>query len=158
MFERSIEAYQKRVEMGGWEEEVYYAKYMIARAKAALQGKEEDVINTFLQAWEYRPSRVDALFDLIIYLRDKERFSLAWAFVSIGVKIPPTRDSLFVRMDIQQWRMLDEYSILAARTGNKDEAVRAAKTLIESPLATQLIPEHERERIAKNLNEFQKLK
>jgi hypothetical protein len=61
-------------------------------------------------------------------------------------------------MDIQQWRMLDEYAIMAARTGNKDEAIRAAKSLLESPLAPQLIPEHERERIAKNLIEFQKLK
>jgi hypothetical protein len=61
-------------------------------------------------------------------------------------------------MDIQQWRMLDEYAIMAARTGNKDEAIRAAKSLLESPLAPQLIPEHERERIAKTLIEFQKLK
>ena len=53
--------------------------------------------------------------------------------------------------------MLDEYSILAARTGNKAEAIKAAKTLIESPLAPQLIPENERERLAKNLIEFEKL-
>ena len=158
MFERSIEAYQKRIDIGGWEEEVYYSKYMIARAKTVLQRSEEEVINSFLQAWEYRPSRVDALFDLIIYLRDKGRFALAWAFVSIGVKVPPTRDILFVRADIQQWRMLDEYSILAARTGNRVEALNAAKTLVESPLAEQLIPAHERERIAKNLIEFEKLK
>lgn len=157
MFERSIEAYQKRVEIGGWEEEVYYSKYMIARAKIALQRPEEEVINALLQAWEYRSSRVDALFDLIIYLRDKGRFALAWAFVTIGVRVPPTRDILFVRADIQQWRMLDEYSILAARTGNKAEALRAAKTLIESPHAEKLIPEGDRERIAKNLTEFEKL-
>lgn len=158
MHERSIIAYQQRAECGGWEEEVYYAKYMIARLKTILQRKEEEVIDAYLKAWEYRPSRADALFDLVIYLRDKERFALAWAFVNIGVKIPPTKDSLFVRTDIQQWRMVDEYSILAARTGNKDEAIRAAKTLCESPLAVQLIPENERERIAKNLIEFDKLK
>lgn len=158
MHERALIAYQQRVDLGGWEEEVYYSKYMIARLKTILKYKDEEIIDTFLKAWEYRASRVDALFDLIIFLRDKERFALAWAFVSIGVKIPPTRDSLFVRTDIQQWRMVDEYSILAARTGNKNEAVKAAKTLIESPLAAQLIPEHERERIAKNLIEFNKLK
>jgi glycosyltransferase involved in cell wall biosynthesis len=157
MHERSLLAYQQRVDLGGWEEEVYYSKYMIARLKAILKYKDEEVVDAFLNAWEYRPSRADALFDLIIFLRDKNRFALAWAFVSIGVKIPPTRDSLFVRMDIQQWRMLDEYSILAARTGNKAEAIKAAKTLIESPLASQLIPENERERIAKNLVEFDRL-
>lgn len=158
MHERSIIAYQQRIECGGWEEEVYYSKYMVARLKTILLRKEEEVIDTYLKAWEYRPSRADALFDLIIYLRDKERYALAWAFVNIGIKVPPTKDSLFVRVDIQQWRMLDEYSILAARTGNKDEAIRSAKALIESPLAAQLIPENERERIAKNLIEFDKLK
>jgi glycosyltransferase involved in cell wall biosynthesis len=157
MHERSLIAYQQRADLGGWEEEVYYSKYMIARLKAILKYKDEEIIDAFLKAWEYRPSRVDALFDLIIFLRDKNRFALAWALVSIGVKIQPTSDNLFVRIDIQQWRMLDEYSILAARTGNKAEAIKAAKTLIESHLAPQLIPANERERIAKNLIEFEKL-
>lgn len=155
--DRAIIAYQKRVDLGGWEEEVYYSKYMIARLKVILNYKEEEIIDAFLRAWESRPGRADALFDLIIYLRGKERYTLAWALVSIGVKLPPTQDSLFVRADIQQWRMLDEYSILAARTGNKGEAIRAAKTLIESPLAPKLIPENEIERIGKNLLEFDKL-
>jgi glycosyltransferase involved in cell wall biosynthesis len=155
---RSLIAYQQRVELGGWEEELYYSRYMIARLKVVMKYKEEEIIDAFLKAWESRPGRVDALFDLIIYLRGQDRFALAWALVTIGVKIPPTKDNLFVRSDIQQWRMLDEYSILAARTGNKEEAIRAAKTLIESPLATKLIPENERERIGKNLLEFEKLK
>jgi glycosyltransferase involved in cell wall biosynthesis len=157
MNERSLVAYQKRVDLGGWEEEVYYSRYMIARLKVMLQYKDEEIIDAFLRAWESRPGRADALFDLIIFLRGKERFALAWALVSIGVKIPPTKDNLFVRADIQQWRMLDEYSILAARTGNKDEAIRAAKTLIDSPLASKLIPENEIERLNKNLLEFNKL-
>ena len=157
MNERALVAYQKRIDLGGWEEEVYYSRYMLARLKVMLQYKDEEIIDTFLRAWESRPGRADALFDLIIFLRGKERFALAWALVSIGVKIPPTKDNLFVRSDIQQWRMLDEYSILAARTGNKGEAIRAAKTLIDSPLASKLIPENEIERINKNLLEFNKL-
>jgi len=155
--ERAIVAYKQRVDLGGWDEEVYYSNYMIARLKVLMNYKEEEIINSFLKAWESRPGRVDALFDLIIYLRGQERFALAWALVSIGVKIPPTNDNLFVRFEIQQWRMLDEYSILAARTGNKEEAIRAAKTLLESPLSAKLIPENERERIDKNLIEFNKL-
>lgn len=155
--ERALIAYQQRVALGGWEEEVFYSMYMVARLKVLLSYKEEEIVDAFLKAWEYRPSRVDALFDLMIYLRDKNRFALAWAFANIGIKVPPTRDVLFVRADIQQWRMLDEYSILAARTGNKAEAIKAAKTLVESPLFTQLVPENERERIKVNLAAFEKL-
>lgn len=155
--ERALIAYQQRVALGGWEEEVFYSMYMVARLKLLLGYKEEEVIDAFLKAWEYRPSRADALFDLIIYLRDKNRFALAWGLLNIGIKIPPTRDVLFVRADIQQWRMLDEYSIMAARTGNKAEAVKAARTLVESPLFPQLVPENERERIKTNLAAFEKL-
>lgn len=154
---RALIAYQQRIELGGWEEEIYYSMYMCARLKAALNYKEEEVIDSFFRAWEYRPSRVDALFDLIVYLRDKTRVTLAWALVSIGIKIPPTRDSLFVRMDIPQWRMMDEYSILAARTGNRVEALNAARSLVTSPHFTALVPENERTRIQANLAAFEQL-
>jgi glycosyltransferase involved in cell wall biosynthesis len=154
--QRSLIAYQQRVALGGWEEEVAYSMYMIARMKLVMKYKEEEIIDAFLKAWEYRTGRVDALFDLVTYLRDNKREALAWALVSIGVRIPPTKDVLFIRSDIQQWRMLDEYSILAARTGNKSEALNAARTLVNSPLFEQVVPENERERIKKNLAEFEK--
>lgn len=154
---RALTAYQQRIELGGWEEELYYSKYMCARLKMALNYKEEEVIDAFLRAWEYRPSRVDALFDLIVYLRDRNRVALAWAFATIGIKVPPTRDALFVRPDIHQWRMLDEYSILASRTGNKVEAVNAARSLVNSPHFITLVPENERARIQSNLAVFEKL-
>jgi glycosyltransferase involved in cell wall biosynthesis len=155
--ERALIAYEERVALGGWAEEVYYSMYMIARLKVLLKYDQTEIIDAFLKAWEYRPSRADALFDLIIYLRDNKREALAWAFVSIGVKIPPTRDVLFVRQDIQQWRMLDEYSIIAARTGNIKEAQHAAATLVNSPLFEKLVPENERERIKKNFESFNKI-
>ena len=157
MFDRAIENYKKRVELGGWEEEVYYAMYMVARMTLALQRPEEEIINSFLKAWEYRPTRVDALFDLMVYLREKKRISLAFALATIGVSVPPTKDVLFVRADIFQWRMLDEYSILAANTGNKEKAISAAKALIEHPDSEKIIPANERERIAKNLEQYHKI-
>ena len=157
MWDRAIENYKKRIEQGGWVEEIYYSYYMIARMKTALNHKEEEVIDSFLKAWENRPTRVDALFDLIIYLREKNRVSLAFAFANIGITIPPSQDVLFVRSDIMQWRMLDEYSILAARTGNKDKAINAANTLLSHPESARIIPKEDRDRIALNLEQFKKL-
>jgi glycosyltransferase involved in cell wall biosynthesis len=154
MHERSLKAYQERVDLGGWDEEVYYSMYMVARMKVALNYKEEEIIDALIKAWEYRPSRVDALYDLIRYLGEKNRFTLAFAFATIGIRIPPTKDILFVRQDIHQWRMLEDYSILAMRTGNKTEAVNSVSALINSPLFDTIVPADEQERIKKNLEAF----
>lgn len=153
-FDRCLKSYTKRVELEGWPEEVYYSKYMIARCKVHLKYSEADIIDAYISAWEYRPGRVDALFDLILYLVDKKRFAYAYALATIGIKIPPTTDTLFVRKDIFQWRMLDTYSILCMQTGNRAEAIKAATAIVQSPHFTSLVPEIERERIKKNLEVF----
>lgn len=151
---RCLKAYEDRIKLGGWEEEVYYSKYMVARMKLALNYSETEIIDAFIQAWEYRPARTDALYDLIRYLQDKGRFTYAYALATIGVRIPPNKDILFVRQDLYQWRMVDDYSILAMRTGNKNEAITAATSLINSPHFVQLVPADEQERIKKNLEAF----
>ena len=51
---------------------------------------------------------------------------------------------MFIRHDIQQWRMLDEYAVLASRTGNKAEALNANRTLVNSPLFTKVVPDNEK--------------
>lgn len=150
---RALAAYEARVELGGWEEEVYYSKYMIARLKILLKCSDADAINALTQAWEYRPSRVDALYDLIRFLGEKGRFTLAYAFATIGIRIPPTKDVLFVRQDLTHWRMIDDYSILAYKTGNKQEAIKAATAITSSPHFMS-IPENERVRISANLEMF----
>lgn len=150
---RSLEAYEDRVRLGGWEEEVYYSMYMVGRLKIILNYSEQEIVDSLLRAWEYRPSRVDALYDLIRYLSDKGRYAFAYALATIGVKIPPTKDILFVREDIHQWRMIDDYAVLAMRTGNVMEAVKAASAIVNSVNAN-VVPKEELDRINKNLEAF----
>ena len=53
MPERSIEAYEKRIALGGWDEEVYISRYWIARQKQNLGRPEEEVIDAYMKAWEF---------------------------------------------------------------------------------------------------------
>lgn len=152
---KAMEAYATRATMGGWEEEVYYCKYMHGRLKINLQYSDDDILCSLLAAWEYRPSRIDALYDAVMFLSAKGRLALAYALAGVGVRTAVTTDILFVRTDIQQWRMLDEYAILSYKTGNPAEAVRAATALVNGP-AFPLLPAAERERITKNFDVFKK--
>ena len=155
MHERSIEAYQRRVDLGGWEEEVYISKYWIARQKQIMDFSESEIVDSYLKAWEYRPNRLEALYHLIKYLGSNKRYALAFALSSIGMKTSPCHDILFVEDEIWKWRMPDEYSVLAYYNGNPNEAYRTTTLIINSPYFDS-IPEFEKERINKNLEFYKK--
>ncbi len=155
MNDRSIEAYERRVDLGGWAEEVYISRYWIARQKHTLDKSEAEIIDGYLKAWEYRPNRLEALYHLIKYLGTKKRYALAFAFASIGMKTGPCSDILFVEDEIWKWRMPDEYSVLAYYNGNAEEAHKVTTILINSPVFDK-IPEQEQERIKKNLDFYSK--
>ena len=155
MNERSIEAYERRVDLGGWAEEVYISKYWIARQKQLLNKSESEIIDSYLHAWEYRPNRLEALYHLIKFLGTKKRYALAFAFASIGMKTGSCSDILFVEDEIWKWRMPDEYSVLAYYNGNAEEAHKITTILINSPVFDK-IPEQEQERIKKNLDFYSK--
>lgn len=150
MPERSIEAYEKRVELGGWDEEVYISKYWIARQKQNLGRPEEEVIDAYMKAWEFRPNRLEALYHLIKYLGGKKRYVFAFALATIGMKSTSCQDILFVEDDIWTWRLPDEYSVLAYYNGNSIDAHAVTKAIMDSPVFEK-IPTGDQERIVKNM-------
>jgi glycosyltransferase involved in cell wall biosynthesis len=153
MTERSIEFYQKRVELGGWEEEVYVSKYWIAKQKQNLNKSDSEIIDSYMDAWEYRPSRLEALYYLIKFLGSRKRYSFAFALATVAMKTQKCSDILFVENDIWKWRMPDEYSVLAFYNGNPKEASFVTRSLIESP-TFEAIPELDRNRILKNMEYY----
>jgi hypothetical protein len=52
----------RRVEMGGWDEEVYYSMLRGAESMSQLGEPWPDVQDTYLRAWEFRPTRAEALY------------------------------------------------------------------------------------------------
>ena len=155
MMERALDAYQKRAEMGGWPEEVYISMYMSCKIKRAMNINEDELINSYLQAWEFRPFRLEAIYDLIRYLVEKKRYFLAFSFAHICLKMQPCEDILFVEEEIWRWRMVDEYSVLAYFTGNIKDAINSCESIMQSDYYSN-IPEEERKRIESNYETFKK--
>jgi len=155
MNERSIEAYQRRVDLGGWAEEVYISRYWIARQKQILERSDEEIIDAYLKAWEYRPNRLESLYHLIKFLGTRKRYALAFALSSVGMKTGPCSDILFVEDDIWKWRMPDEYSVLAYYNGNAEEAYKTTNIIINSSLFAG-INKSDQERIMKNMDFYSK--
>ena len=153
VYDRALENYEKRASMGGWEEEVYISMYWIANLKKILGKAKEEIIDSYMRAWEYRPFRLEAMYNLVRFLIEEKRYNFAFALTTVAMRSPACNDVLFVEEEIWRWRMPDEYSVLCYYTGNFKEAYNSAKKLSENKFY-QIIPDAEKERIQKNLQAF----
>lgn len=152
---KALQAYEKRVNAGGWPEEVYYSLYMIGRLKEKLGRHPDEVIQAYSRAWEFRPERLESVFHCMRKLREQNRFVLAFTYGNMALKNPGTGDILFVEPEIWQWRLLDEFSMVAYYTGNPEISYEKMKQVTQMPFFSSMHP-GEKERILRNLENFKK--
>jgi tetratricopeptide (TPR) repeat protein len=126
--ERAIELYLRRAELGGWDEEVFYAAFqagvLIARSDP-LAGMRQ-----LIEAARRRPARAEALHELARLCRVAGWHEAAYAFAKRGLAVPYPADVLFVHRDVYEWGLLFELSIAAQWTGRPLEALRAIDRLL----------------------------
>jgi glycosyltransferase involved in cell wall biosynthesis len=131
-WEQAIETYKKRIEMGGWFEEVWYSHYMIAKSYEILENPilfEEWV----QKAYEFYPRRAEAIYHLVKYLRTKGDHFKAMHYIRIGKQIPLSRDSLFIERDVYTGLFDYEETICRYYTlGTKREALRESMKYLMS--------------------------
>lgn len=146
--EQALETYTKRVELGGWAEEIYYSLLQIAQLKAKLNYPLDEVQQAFLVAYEYRPQRAESLYFLARYLRLNNRIKLAYIYALAAISIHPGKDRLFVNYPIYEWKAKDELAVSAYWVEN----YHICHDLCVELLANPSIPEQDKERILANLN------
>jgi tetratricopeptide (TPR) repeat protein len=146
-FDNARKWYARRVEMGGSDQEVYYAMLRVAESMAQLDAPRADVQDAYLKAWEFRPTRAESLYAIAWRYRVDGRYRPGYLFAKSAAEIPvPATDISFVRSDIYAWRANDEQAICASWIGKHAEAL----TLCRHLLARPDIPDGDRQRIAGN--------
>jgi len=146
--ERSLEVYERRAAMGGWEEEVWYALYQVALLKEALRHPGPEVLGAYLRAHQFRHTRPETLGQLARYCRLGHDHHLAYLFAREAMEILPTADILFVDPSFSLWRNRDEYAIACYWTGRYRESAQVCRAL----LAGHALPDTERGRVEANLD------
>ena len=139
--------YERRVEMGGSDEETYYAMYQIANSMSHLGEPWPDVEDAYLKAWQFRPTRAEPLLAIAFRCRVEQRYKFAYLFAESAAKIPlPEEDRIFVSAEIYAWRATDEQAVCASWIGKHAEAFTLCRRLLARPD----IPDPDRQRIAAN--------
>jgi tetratricopeptide (TPR) repeat protein len=119
-FEKAIEYYRKRIELGGWIQEVWYSHYRIGMCYKNMNNMAE-AINAWLEAYNIIPERLENIYEILTYYRNTNKFNLGMMFYNIAKKICDieiNRDHfLFLHSEIYTYRIDYEFTILALYNG-----------------------------------------
>jgi len=154
-FEKSLKAYEKRAEMGGWEEEVFYSLYRAAMIKAILNYSWPDIQQAFLDAYDFRPIRAEPLYQIArMYRQVHNKPRLGYIFARMALEIPyPEQDILFIHDDVYRYQILDEIGACAFYAGKPHVGYHACQRLVNE----NLVPEAHKERVLENLKSYKKV-
>ncbi len=127
--EDAIRLYRRRVELGGWDEEVFYSAHQVAVLTAEKAPRAS--IPLFLKAFERRPTRAEPLHEAAYVCRRLGWYESAYTFAKRALEIPMPADILFVGARTYRWGSLFELALAAHETERHDEARDAYHLLLD---------------------------
>jgi tetratricopeptide (TPR) repeat protein len=128
MYEPALAAYRRRVELGGWTEEVYEAKVRVASTLAKLDRPWPEVQQAYLDAHTHSAHRAEPLVAIAEYWYRQGNHALSFLFAQRATQIPyPQQCRLFVDDATYEYKAHDLVAIAAYYLGHYDTGRRAAE-------------------------------
>lgn len=148
-YDKALEYYLKRTEMKGWEEEVYFSIYKASLCQLNMNKHfETAVLPLFLKAFNYRKSRLEALYEIVKYYRTNNMWKEGYAYGLLGYETMYPEDILFINKAIHTHQFLDELATCATNYGNHEFAIEIYDKLLKLDVLTN----QNRKRIENNKN------
>lgn len=129
--EQSLRYYKKRVEKGGWDQEVWYSLYQIAQLMERGGEPWPLVMEAYLKAYAYRPNRAGPLYRILRhYMNDNGQFPLAYIFGKTAIELAIPQEALFVEQSIYDFYLPLDFGICAFYLGKDEEAIKANNRIL----------------------------
>lgn len=130
----AIDWYKKRIEAGGWIEEIFIAYLRIGDIYNYI-GQKENAIYYWSLGYNYLPSRSETLYRIIRQYRIDGKNELALLYLRTALLIEyPLDQLLFIEYPIYQYLLLEELSICGYYTKEKTLAHIACEFLLLSKI------------------------
>lgn len=113
----AIQWYKKRVDSGGWVEEVFYAAYEMGNQYKFI-GDIPNAIYWWMEAYNRHPKRAESLYELAKHYRETGKHHIGQLMCNAAKAIPfPTGDVLFIKHPVYDYLLDYEHSVLAYYSG-----------------------------------------
>lgn len=136
----ALAMYERRIAMGGWDEETWYSRFMAARCRQSL-GDRPGFVSACLEAYDLRPSRAEPLHALAEHYRQAGLHDACAALCELGMRIPPPGDLLFVDEDVYRTGFRHQLSISGYYSKEPARRARARKACSELAVEREATPE-----------------
>ena len=119
----AIDIYKKRIEMGGWNQEVWYSYYRIGLCHKH-KGNMSAAIYSWMNGYDYLPERLEGVYEILQHYRYESKHKLGFMFYQIAMDIFKKNNNidgyLFLHKDIYSFQILYEFTIIALYVGIKN--------------------------------------
>lgn len=136
--------YDKRMQMGGWTEELFYSSYRIGQCHGQL-GHDAEMVTRYLHTYQLFPHRAEPLHALAMHYLRQSQHQLAFMFADAGSLVPEPDGALFIETEVYSWRLTDIMAVSLYWMGRHTEAAGLTRHLLA------IVPDHSRARIEANL-------
>ena len=120
-FEEAIVMFTKRIELGGWFEEVWYSYYQIGKCYNHMN-KPHEMELWMNKAFDYRPNRAEPLYHLTKYFREVSQHYKSYHYYLKGRTIPyPKDDVLFIEEHVYNGLFDYENTILGCYVNGRSK-------------------------------------
>jgi glycosyltransferase involved in cell wall biosynthesis/predicted GH43/DUF377 family glycosyl hydrolase len=146
--ELAAKYYRRRMAMGGWEEEAFYAN--LQEGSLTVRRDLAAGVPILLEAWQRRPTRAEPLYELAQAYRERGDFALARMFAERGLQVPYPADLLFIHRWIYDYGLLMERAFAAGGLGDIEQTRADLRTILEYAM----LPEETRRYVEHSLTQL----
>ena len=127
----ALEWYEKRARLGGWNQEVWSALYQMGRMQEILACDWRVVLNSYLQAYNFRPTRLEPIYRIVRFYREHQQFALGYQFSRLVTETGYPEDILFVERAVYDHLLPVEHAACCFETGRVAEGHRVCRELLD---------------------------
>lgn len=138
-YEKAIETYKERIKFGGWDQETWYCKYMLSQC-FFNKGDDETGIGWLMEAFSYMPTRLESIYNIVAYYRNKKKYDIAKSFIVMAepyIKLHKDNESLrlgylFLESGTYTYKFDLEYVFISNSIGISNISKRIVNILNQS--------------------------
>lgn len=129
--ELAVRHYRRRLELGGWAEELFYSRYQIAAARERMGHAWPEAMEEYLAAWAMMPDRAEPLYRIGMHYQALGDHAVSQLFLGRAAEMKaPGPDRLFVEQAVYGHLAAIEYAVACFYVGDHEAAIRTNNRLL----------------------------
>lgn len=134
MLDKALKTYEKRSQMGGFEQHVFWSLYMVARISEMLHYPQDTITSNYCKAYHNRPTRAEPLYHLAQQACSNQNWILGYVLAQYALKIPfPETDCVYVEKWIYDYGLLMVLANCSAKLEKNEETCAICQKLADMP-------------------------